>query len=264
MKFKHLFLALIFSQTASALLSEGGNGSRIREKSLELNIGYRRDNLKWEFRDPALNLCEVFRSEWNRLYMVNVGATGKVSTCNNLYARLGGSFAPVLSSHVSGNTWDVSGAAGFQINLCDDDFRFTPLLGFGYNKINLFAHKSNYHSYWTGPTLGFEALYHLNDAVDLFTRFDYQWIVYRATSDIQESHFRHWASGRGLLWNFGGNYLFCSNWAAGLKFTFNDLRTFRYGRIRANLREECLIKDTELDPVRWRSNRIELTLARYF
>lgn len=213
---------------------------------------------------------------------------------------------------VQGYTWDLSGAAGFQFCLCDGDFLFSPLLGFAYNDIHLSSSGSgrghlslfesdiewdicylntHYNCRWTGPYLGFDAVYRVNDAVDLFTGFEYHWADYRAYSSVAGeaqikvgemsinasncAEFNHYAYARGLFWNLGGNYYIRECWSVGFKFSSVDWRTFRYGRIHSNVKSKFYLdndlatgqrfeKDATLLPVNWDSCMIELTFRFYF
>ncbi len=350
----------------------------LREKSLELNVGYRRDYINWKFTDPSLHLVQValpvlaekahslfkgispnrfltkddipsflagaldaeicknglYESSWNNLRMINVGGTARGVTCGNLYARFGGNWAYIVEGkyqprglfagerdigndllgscgfgssayckRVNGNTWDVSGAVGYQIRSCDDDFSFTPVVGYAYNEIHLHTNRnsfansngdlvdqlnsiihlftdeidftdirlfgtsnSRFKSYWTGPYLGFDAVYSANCKLNLYTNFEYHWGIYRAKSrnfndlrlvfdgnyndeyhidfdgsnieTFHESCFKHYAFARGLYCNVGGDYNFCECWTGGVKFSWMDWKTFRQGRICASVNND--------------------------
>lgn len=412
-------------QTASAFLPQGCCCCfpEFREKTLELNVGYRRDYINWEFKDPSVNLIQillpiaveklklddssssvaglfpalsldsinldglglgvaeaiignnnVYHKQWRNLRSINVGGLARAVTCNNLYGRFSGNWAYIVEgqtrSHglfagdreflndlfsdcgigftpckkVCGHTWDVSGAIGYQLRLCDCDFLFTPLLGFAYNDINVktnnndfFTNNSNflnlfnqifdgvnvenstfkgfseskYHGYFTGPYLGFDAVYQLNCRLNLYTGFEYHWAAYHADTynkaaidisvngdvllgthdfdfdgssitSFNDARFKHYAYARGLFWNLGGNYNFCKCWTGGIKFSWMDWKSFRPGRIRAdvenNLKANITLdnrvvnenfvnftsifrKDADLQTTHWGSYRIEVTVG---
>lgn len=239
-------------------------------------------------------LCEndIYKSRWKDLQMVNIGALAKAVTCSSLYGRLSGNWAWVVdgrykpsglfagerefgTSHrsVSGHSWDISGAFGGQIKVCDDDLSLCPLIGFAYNELSLKTGKgrftnglfdlldqqivcsgsaqSRYRNYFTGPYLGFDAQYAVNCNLAVYTSFEYHWALYRAKSSVSrhalvepfneeyllesdhKARFHHYACGRGLFWNLGANYLFKECWIAGFKFSWVDWRTSKQARIHA-------------------------------
>jgi Protochlamydia outer membrane protein len=378
---------------SKAAASDGGF-LEMREKSLELNVGYRRDYLKWQFEDPSIKVLQallpvaadrfaplenvipnflpsdlsnlgvgvaeailsnnsVYSNDWSNMHMINIGGIAKAITCNNLYFRFGGNWAYAADGQsrtnglfagdnecltnlaagcfcpykrVHGNTWDLFGAMGFQICMCDDDFLFTPVIGFAYNNIDvktcnndLFTNhrnfilnmifeevtnisiigfsKSDYKGHWTGPYLGFDAIYRLNCKLNLFTGFEFHWAAYRADSRLnsmiklgvqgdflfdnaQSVRFIHYACARGLFWNFGANYNFCGCWIGGVKFSWMDWRIYKPGRIRSEVNSSLVgnesvngvpvefltafHKDTRLKDVHWGSYRMEVTVGYEF
>jgi hypothetical protein len=100
-----------------------------------------------------------FRSkvDWKSLNIWQIEATGKYLTCDNVYFRAYGDYGWITSgknsdkdyvgfgngsnfteishtkANTSGHVYDANIAVGYQFQLCDNSFSFTPLVGYGWN-----------------------------------------------------------------------------------------------------------------------------------
>lgn len=198
-----------------------------------------------------------------------------------------------------GEVFDFSGGIGYQFNFFCRSLKFSPLVGYshheqhlkmfsGFQTIDLrdpsFENKyfsglhSSYHAKWTGPWIGFDLQYLLNDCFDFYGGFEYHWAHYRGkghwnlrtdfADDIKHTA-RHVHGFNTFLEAF---YSFYGNWKVGLKGNYEYWKA-NHGKHRvavfgespsSNSSSSIFIYEARLNKVNWRSFSINATLCCLF
>lgn len=263
--------------------------------ALEVSTGYRKDTINWNFKDPSINLFDktltsqrTYEFQWVDLKQVTLGSSIDYTTSYDVLLKFAFDVSFVVQGHfrekglfagyfgspyveAHGGTALISLALGYPLYFCDDDFRFTPLLGGLGNAFHLTGQKFvQGHGRFIGPTVGFEWAYCLTQANRFVGSFNYCFGKFCGQSEKHADEdfaiFRGKAFGRGLFCTIGLDKSFWDVWKGGFKFTWKDWLTFRRGELHARVKrlESNFCKDTPMGALTWESFSVEATLSRSF
>lgn len=187
-----------------------------------------------------------------------------------------------------GNVWDVSLGGGYAIELFQENFSITPLLGISVNAQQLTMYDgeliinelfdflgpfdglhNTYETVWYGPWIGFDLFYKPSEIWNIWSNFEYHWARYEGTghwnlrADIMDD-FHHIANAQGFLIRTGILYHLTENWIAGLRGSYqiwtttcgSDHMTFSGDGIDDSgepISLNPLTISTKLNPVHWQS-----------
>jgi hypothetical protein len=259
-----------------------------------ISSGYRKESLHFQFKDPSLNLFKTaltsqrtYQFECVDIKEVTFGALSHYTTTSEILFKMQGVVSKVLdgefkekglfAGYFSAPPQKIKGLTSFfglnmgsSFYFCDDDFQLAPLLGFGINGFTFHSKNKSTCGYFVGPTLGFEALFQLNETLRILGSFDYCFATFRGKSSKEcfekKAFFDKNAYGRGLLLSFGLDKSFLKMWNGGFKFSWNDWLSFRQGELRLNVRNthDHFLKDQPFGPLTWNSFSLEVSLNRAF
>jgi len=176
-----------------------------------------------------------------------------------------------------GEILDLTGGLGYKMSLATvpdfflvDEMTFTFLGGYSYSEQHLIMTDGvqtipslgpfpglhhNYDTEWEGPWVGFN-LEGVRDNLAGYFRFQYHWLDYFAqanwnlrTDFAHPVSFEHFADGRGIEFEIGGDYRITDNWILDFNAEIKDYETFP-GIDRTFFASGAVI-DTQLNEVKW-------------
>lgn len=151
---KKLFTVLALCVSALGIEKACANSysDYFSKSSLELNAGYRTDDLNFRIGCPLQVPDTLAKVHFDDIRLYQFGARLRTNICNCFYFRGIANVGQIYSGksrvttfffpcdsfdverfheHVGrGQTWDLSGALGYQFCACDNQLIFTPLLGY--------------------------------------------------------------------------------------------------------------------------------------
>lgn len=257
---------------------------------LSVTTGYRNDRLSTTIKafDPPGTLIEIDKLKGTGINIYQVGVKGKVTYCNQVFARAYADFgwvcdgkyhekvaAPIIFSSFThakihkGHIRDYSVGVGYLFS-CFDCFKIGPVVGYSYDfqKIKMGKATTNglpeptldhlsYDMRWQGPWLGAEAEFCVQ-CLQVNVGYEYHWSDWHANwtlagpdlVNVAFSDKRRSHDAHGNVVFLEGNYLFCECWTVGLGFKYQQW-TARRGREvpRAGSFAAVGISNTEKDKV---------------
>lgn len=290
---------------ASALLFTALNSTEALPDStrITLSAGQRVDNLNWNISGNTNGTNPNILSElkWKDLKIFELKGKAAIITRSRLYLR--GSFAygwiyrgsnqdsdyngdnrtlefsRTENKSDSGTVWDVTGGAGYAMNLAlaAGNLDIMPVAGYSARKQNLritdgvqtisltgtpplgpfSGLDSTYQAFWHGPWLGADLAYNI-DRLTLFGSFEYHFAFYYAQADWNlrsdfnhPKSFEHTADGSGVVASAGANYSFTDSWSMDAAFDYQKWQAT--DGIDRTFFNNGTSSDTRLNEVNWDS-----------
>lgn len=263
--------------------------------------------------------------DWKNLNIAFIEGRGKYVTCDNFYFRGGADYGWVCSgrntdtdyeqlfeqpkvafskstSRVHGHVYDFNIAAGYQIQLCEDNFTVAPLIGYSWKGQHLhdthlkqrplsgsdgsysFASSSysipglhsKYNTRWNGPFVGLDSEYLFNCNWSFMLNYEYHWGRYHAKAfwnlrpDMPNGFHHRTKSSYGHVVDVGFKNDFCECWTTSVHVGFQYFRA-DHGRdvtvIEADSRGDVRdrnIHSIGLRKVEWYSTSVSFDIGMVF
>ena len=182
------------------------------------------------------------------------------------------------------NVLDASLGIGYPFTFGQGKFRISPLIGYSYHKQNLRITDgcqtipptgsfqgldSTYDAEWSGPWVGLDLMFKLNEKHNLFAEIEYHWADYYAEANwnlrsdyAHPKSFEHDADGDGIIILMGWTYLFHGRWALDVTVDYQSWST-DHGIDRVFFASGTTA-ETRLNEVNWESYAAMIGLAYHF
>lgn len=190
-------------------------------------VGYRQDNLDWNFAGPNNHPTVLSELEWTHLQSSEVAASVDLSL-HSLCFRAGADYGRIFSGSQrdsdyegdhrtvefsrsravsdKGELFDISCGIGRRFHY--GSFTCTPLVGYSLNEQHLRDRRgviivnsqypeaigsfqglhSNYRAKWSGPWIGLDGRYQVTDRISCSSFLEYHWPQYKGTGHWNLRH----------------------------------------------------------------------------
>ncbi len=304
---KRLYLSLIGSLFGTMLTfcpaqvsAEDGNCSIFGfDTALNFSIGggYRQDKIKWSANSIGLPEFKTLE-KWDHLHTGIVDAKAELLICESLYMQANFDYGwfddngtqTIRATHISddslsytvhaspkGRLYDLSGALGYQFNMCCYKFGFTPLAGYSYHHqklssnhyreahqhvaedeseksdIDVIKTHNTYNGHWSGPLAGFTTFYQIDCDWKMGLAYAYHYARFQNTvrenfSSLGSNRGEHVFVGKQTSnWGNGHeffaytSYEFSPFWILGLNYNFKEFKasggSLKYPKHRAKIHD---------------------------
>ncbi len=238
------------------------------DSSIEVGVGYRRDELKWKTHADFFGSSDSSYSDssspfgvqsdlkWKNLKIWQIEARGEYVTCDNIYLRASGDYGWIVSgkntdsdffdfneesqfefsrthAKTKGHVYDADVAVGYQFKLCDDSFSITPLVGYSWKGQHL---KDRHLRFASGFPLVFDGSESTRQSYSDSYYSDYYSYSDSSYSSGGRLNSRYHTRWNGPFIGFDLNYRFWCDWSLFLDYEYH-FATY-HAKARWNLRED--------------------------
>ncbi len=273
------------------------------DTEIELNVGYRHDNLNWNIAGTNINVLSELK--WEDLSIVETKLKAKLLIDEGIYLKLALGFGWILDGHNRdsdyngqdrsleysrsnnnadrGYVFDVSIAGGYQFVVIDKELFITPLFGLAYNSQYLRMTDgyqsipatgsfdgldSSYNTHWFSAWIGFDAVYQIG-IFSFLLGFEFHGVYYYAAADWNlRDDFKHPVSfahyAPGI--GFDTNLTIAVSVAENwlLNIDYHFRYYFTFEGTDQTYMADGTISNTILNRVNWWSHKISLGVSYQF